>query len=157
MNLCFVFLGLALLWFLWEFILGYPPADTKYKNISAKQQLLLIKSAEAFFPEGGKLPSASEAKVVAYLDQMLVQLPRQQRILIRLLFILIEHGPLIFGPLQVRTTRQSVKARMKYFEGWESSRWYFRRLAFLSLRSLMTIAYFSCPRVEEVLTCEASS
>ena len=154
---CYIIGALALIWFLWEFLIGYPRADSKYKNLNAKEQLLLIRSAEAFFPAGGKLPSAKEAGVVAYLDQMLVQLPKQQRILIRLLFILIEHGPLIFGPLQFRTTRLSIEARTKYFASWESSNLYFRRLAFLSLRSLMTIAYFSCPSVEQSLTTEVSS
>lgn len=146
--------GLALSFLLWEFILGYPSANKEQQQLNAKEQHLLHKSAEAFFPEGGLLPSAEEAKVVAYLNNMFAELPRQQRILIRLLFRLIEHGPLIFGPLQARTTRLSMTARIKYFEGWEKSPLYFRRLVFLSLRSLITIAYFSCPRVEATLTAK---
>ena len=147
--------ALVLAFALWEFFLGYPSSNKSYLNLNAKEQHLLIKSAEAFFPSGGKLPSAAEAKVVAYLDQMIPQLPRQQRILIRLLFVLIEHGPLLFGPAKPRTTRLSIEQRTKYFAGWESSNWYFRRLAFLSMRSLMTIAYFSCERVEHALTTGA--
>jgi len=152
-----MWIGIAIIffvWLLWQFVLGYPEARVECKNLVAREQHILAKSAEAFFPEGGSLPSAAEAGVVQYLDQMFSQLPKQQKILIRLLFFLIEHGPLIFGPLKARTTRLSHEARIRYFRSWEESSIYFRRLAFLSLRSLVTIGYFSSQSVETALMSE---
>lgn len=145
---------LIFLWIIWQFILGYPEPSAECENLSAREQHLLAKSAEAFFPEGGALPSAAEAGVVQYLDKMFTQLPKQQQLLIRLLFVLIEHGPLIFGPFKGRTTRLSQEARINYFRSWEESSIYFRRLAFLSLRSLVTIGYFSSQQVETALMSE---
>ena len=148
---------LIICWSIWQFFLGYPKANTQCENLTAREQHVLAKSAEAFFPHGGALPSAEEAGVVAYLDKMFPQLPKQQQILIRLLFVLIEHGPLIFGPLKGRTTRLSQEDRIKYFRSWEESSIYFRRLAFLSLRSLITIGYFSSQKVETTLMSEKES
>lgn len=148
---------ILVVWILWQFVFGYPAARVECENLTAREQYLLAKSAEAFFPEGGSLPSATEAGVVQYLDRMFAQLPKQQKILIRLLFVLIEHGPLIFGPLKGRTTRLSQEARISYFRSWEESSIYFRRLAFLSLRSLVTIGYFSSQSVETALMSEKKS
>lgn len=132
--------------------LGYPPPSFAATILTRKEQAFLRASAEAFFPQGGALPSAEEAEVVRYFDRMLADLPGRQRLLIRLLFVLIEHGAIVFGPVHRRVTRQTLEERMQTFRGWERSPLYFRRTCFLSLRTLMTLAYFGDATVRGRLT-----
>lgn len=122
--------------------LGYPPPACETKVLTRKEQAFLHASAEVFFPTGGSLPSATDAGVVPYVDRTLADLPRRQRFLIRCLFVLLEHGSLIFGPVRRRVTRQTSAERLSTFRAWEGSDIYFRRLSFLSLRTLLTFAYF---------------
>lgn len=145
-------LGLLVLREAW---LGYPtPRPARVLN--RKEQAFLHVCGDTFFPGGGPLPSSDEAGVVAYLDHTLVQLPRRQRVLIRLLFVFVEHGSLVFGPFRSRVTRQSLAQRLATFRDWEGSDSYFRRTAFLSLRTLMTMAYFAAPSVGQAV-CGASA
>ena len=97
------------------------------------------------------MPSAADAKVVPYLERLVSRLPRRQRVLIRLLFVFIEHGSLLFGPVRRRVSRQSIDERRVTFGGWERSDLYLRRVSFLSLRSLLTIAYFGDARVNRMV------
>ena len=138
-----------------ELLLGYPPVGFQAAVLNRKEQAILRASAEAFFPEGGTLPSAEQADVVRYVDNMLSELPFRQRFLIRLLFMFVEHGSLIFGPNRARITRQGFEQRIETFRHWESSSMYFRRITFLSLRTLMTLAYFGDPAVNKEL-CHAA-
>jgi len=135
-----------------ELWLGYPPARFVAAALSKKEQAVLAATAEAFFPRGGALPSAEQAGVVPYVDRMMHDMPRRQRILLRLLFVLVEHGSLLFGPVHRRMTRQSVADRIATLRAWELSSLYFRRLSFLSLRTLMTLAYFGDAAVRQAVT-----
>lgn len=127
--------------------LGYPPKRLSSGALSRKEEAFLRACEEAFFPSGGPLPSGDEAGVVPYFDRMIAELPQRQRMLIRLLFVFVEHGGLLFGPVRSRITRQSAEERIRTFRDWERSSIYFRRTAFLSLRTLMTMAYFDAPAV----------
>lgn len=120
-------------------------------NLTRHEVTFLQASAEAILPAGGVMPSAEDAKVVPYLERLVSRLPRRQRVLIRLLFVFIEHGSLLFGPVRRRVTRQSIDERRVTFGGWERSDLYLRRVSFLSLRSLLTIAYFGDARVNRMV------
>ena len=137
--LAFVFVREA--WF------GYPPTSHKTRMLSRKETAILEASADTLFPVGGSLPSAAEAGVVEYVDRFMRDLPSRHRILVRLLFVFIEHGSMIFGPVHRRLTRQDLVERIMTFKSWEYSNLYFRRLSFLSLRTMLTFAYFGDARV----------
>lgn len=127
--------------------LGYPPKRLSGGSLTRKEEAFVVACEEAFFPAGGPLPSGHDAGIVRYFDRMVAELPRRQRFLIRLLFVFVEHGGLLFGPVRARITRQSREERIRTFRDWELSSVYFRRTAFLSLRTLMTMAYFDAPSV----------
>lgn len=131
--------------------LGYPPPKLAATVLSRQEQAFLRAAASALFPRGGSLPSGEEAGVIAYIDNMMLEVPKRQRLLMHLLFVFIEHGALIFGPVRRRITRMTAEERVATFRAWEISNFYFRRLSFLSLRTLMTMAYFGDATVTEVL------
>ncbi len=133
------------------FLLGYPPPRFTGRMLSKKEQAILTACAEAVFPERGAMPlTGVEAGIVEFMDQHMVDLPRDKRLLIRLLFLFIEHSPWIFfgrrGPWQ-RFSSLSIEKRQAFLAEMATSRLYFRRLSFLSLRALMCMAYLAHPDI----------
>jgi hypothetical protein len=128
-------------------LLGYPPARREAPLLSAKEQAVIEASADAFFPSGGVLPiSATEAGVIPYMNQTIEGAPPQTRLLLRLLFQFVEHGPWLFN-LRSRFTRQSPEQRVATLQAWAESRFYFLRVTFTSLRTLVSLAYLADQRV----------
>ena len=123
--------------------LGYPRPSLPTDTLSAKEQAVLSAAADAIFPPGGALPvSATQAGVVSYLIALLAGLPPRPRLLIHLLLQFVEHGPWAFN-LRRRLSRQSPEERVQTFESWEQSRFYFLRVTFQSLRTLVGMAYLA--------------
>ncbi len=109
--------------------------------------------ADTMFPPAGPIPvSGTEAGLVAYVRDYLAGLHRAQRALVRLMFLFILLSPLLFGPRRALFTRLSPADRTRVIEGMASSTVYFRRIVFLSMRAIMTMGYFACPRVDALIT-----
>jgi len=129
-------------------LLGYPPPLVRARVLSAKEQAIIAACADALFPPGGPIPlSGTEAGLVAYADEYLARTPRGTRVLIRLLFQFVEHGPWIWGPRRVRLTRLGADDRRAALERMAQSPMYFRRIAFLSLRTMLTMGYLANAQV----------
>lgn len=153
----FSLLALALLFALLigavlRFAAGYGPRDPQLRQLSARELTLVRAAADAAFPPGGPIPlSGTEAGIPAHLDRYLAALPPRNRMLIRLLFVLIEHATLIFrapGPRGYRRfSSLSLEQRMAVLEGWARSPIQPRRLVFQSLRAVLTMGYFASPAV----------
>ncbi len=138
--------------------LGYPRASFQGVVLSAREQAVVAAAADALFPSGGPIPlSGTEAGVVPYLDANLARLPAKSRTLVRLLFILVEQGPWFFGPARRRFTRLSPKERGAELRRMQQSRLYLRRIAFLSLRTMLAMGYLANPRVAERIGIGASA
>lgn len=121
--------------------LGYPRAQLDGSVLSAKEQAIVSACADALFPQGGALPlSGTEAGVLPFFDSMLRELPMQNRLLIRALLRLLEHGPWVINA-RARLTRQSPRARVDTLRSWSQSRFYLLRTAFIGIRALLTMAY----------------
>jgi hypothetical protein len=128
--------------------LGYPPAAIRGAALSRKEQAVVAACADALFPPGGPIPlSGSQAGLVAYMDRYLAGLPPTARLLGRLLFHSIEHGPWIWGPRRVRFTRLRPEERMRALREMSESSLYFRRISFLSMRAMLTMGYLAHPEV----------
>lgn len=122
-------------------LLGYPKRTLDPSVLSDKEQAILSACADALFPTGGALPlSGTEAGVLVFFDDMLKQLPRQNRLLIRALLQLLEHGPWIVN-LKPRLTAQSPSQRVETLRAWSTSQIYLLRTAFIGIRALLTMAY----------------
>ncbi len=127
-------------WLLW----GYPRGPLRGSILGRREQAFVAAAADAFFPAGGPIPvSGAEAGAVRYFDGYLRRSRRTQRFLMRLLFAFTELGPLVFGLRRRRFSRLTVAERLVFLAEAAQSRIYFRRVAFISLRALMTMAYLA--------------
>jgi len=129
--------------------LGYPRAALRGALLNRKEQAIVSACADALFPPGGPIPvSGTEAGLVGYMDSYLGRLPRVPRLLVRLLIASVEHGPWIFGPRPARFTRLRPVERVAVLRAMARSSLYFRRVSFLSLRTMMTMGYLAHPEVQ---------
>lgn len=124
--------------------LGYPAKAVAITLLSRKEQAIVAACADTLFPPFGPIPlSGTEAGAVAYMDRYITRVDRTQRTLIRLLLQAVEHAPWVFGPRPVRFTRLSPAERVTVLRRMSVSRIYFRRVMFLSLRVMLTMAYLA--------------
>lgn len=143
--LCTLALGARLL-------LGYPRPARRFTCLARHEVAIAAAAADAAFPAGGAIePSGTAAGVPRYLDRYLAGLSRRVRILVRLLFLLVEHATLLFpAPGWDGWRRFSSLApdqRLAVLQAWEQSRLRSRRLVATSLRALLTMAYLGSPTV----------
>jgi hypothetical protein len=126
---------------------GYGAARPEAPSLNAKEQAVLLAAADAMFPRGGVLPiSGSEAGVLAHIDATFRASPARTRLLLRLLFRFVEHGPWLLH-LRSRLTRQTLEQRVETLRSWAESPLYFLRVTFTSLRTLISLAYLADDRV----------
>ena len=129
--------------------LGYPRAALADSTLDRREQAIVAACADALFPPGGPIPvSGTEAGMLRYMDTYLQRLPRVPRLLVRLLLLSIEHGPLLFGPRPARFTRLRPVERIAVLRAMARSSVYFRRVSFLSVRTMMTMGYLAHPEVQ---------
>jgi hypothetical protein len=131
---------------------GYPRRAPGLRVLTAREAAFLEAAAQATFPPGGAIPpSGCDADVPAYTDRWLQVLHPRMRLLMRLLFFLVEHATVFFpGPSPRGWRRFSSLSREQQtavLEGWRSSRFFARRLVFGSLRAILTMGYFAHPPV----------
>lgn len=135
--------------------LGYPPAQLGAgATLGRKEQALVAAVADALFPPNGPIPvSGTGAGLVAYTDEYVRGVPPPTRLLMRLLFIFVEHGPWLFGPAP-RFTRLSQARRIREIERMAQSPVYLRRVAFLSIRMVMCMGYLANEDVKRAIGLE---
>lgn len=137
--------------------LGYPDKSFTDGFLSAKEQAIVAAFADTLFPPGGPIPiSGTQAGLVAYFDRYVSGLPPQQGVLIRLLLWFVEHGPWVFGPRPVRFTSLKERDRLRVMEAMRTSPIYFRRIAFLSMRTMLTMGYLAHPEVAREMRMKAN-
>jgi hypothetical protein len=116
------------------------------------EQTVVAACADTMFPPSGPISvSGTEAGLVPYVGAYIRALPRLQRLLVHLLFLFIQLSPWLFGPRRRRFTRLQPDDRQRVFEAMAVSPVYFRRVAFLSMRAIMTMGYFACPQVDRLI------
>lgn len=147
-----VLIGAGLAYAAGRIFAGYPRPGAEFRHLAGRDVAFLNAAAEATFPAGGAIPSSGgEARTAIYTDRWLSVLPRRTKTLMRLLFFLMEHGTLIlpapgWGGWR-RFTSLSPGQQVANLEAWRRSRLPPRRLAFVSLRAILTMAYFAHPPV----------
>jgi hypothetical protein len=142
---------------LWRVFGGYRPAPPGTQALARRELALVSAVADAMFPAGGAIPpSGREAGVAGYLDRLVAASQPRQRMLMRALFFLFEHGTVFFpAPGGLRGLRRfsalDPAQREAVLEQWRTSGLFVRRLCFTSLRALCTLGYFASPEVLRAL------
>jgi hypothetical protein len=132
--------------------LGHPPPRGRYRVLSRPEAAFAAAVAEAMYPPGGAIEaSGGDADLPGYFDRLLAASHPRQRLLMRLLFFLVEHATLFF-PAPGRGGRRrfsslDTEQQVAALDGWAESRLFARRLVFTSLRALCTLGYFAHPPV----------
>jgi len=131
---------------------GYGPCDAAYPQLSAHEQAFLRAASNAVFPPGGAIPySGPEAGALRHVDRFLAGIAPRSRVLMRLLFFLVEHATLFFPAPGWNGIRRfsalSLEQQQAALDGWARSRHAARRTIFQSLRAILTMAYFGDPAV----------
>jgi hypothetical protein len=130
---------------------GYPRPAGPLAVLAPREACFLDAVAAATFPGGGAIPLAGQdAGLPRYVDRWLVALPTRQRLLIRALLLLMEHGTLVFaapgrGGFR-RFSSLTLDQRESVLRGWAESRLFARRLVFMSLRAILTMGYLGHPK-----------
>ena len=131
---------------------GYPRPAAARRVLAPREVAFLDAAAQATFPPGGAVPpSGRDADVPSYTDRWRDVLHPRIRLLVRLLFFLVEHATLFFPAPAPRGWRRfsslSSEQQAAALEGWRDSRLFPRRLVFASLRAILAMAYFAHPPV----------
>ncbi len=135
-----------------RFAFGYPRPRERFEHLARREAYFLDRAAEALFPRGGEIPeSGTDVGIARYGDRFLAVSHPRTRLLMRLLFAFVEHATLLFpapgwGGMR-RFSSLSLEQRMAVLEASRKSNVFFRRLAFSSLRAILTMGYLGAPVV----------
>src|SRR5208337_1838842 len=152
-------LAVAASYALSRIFLGYPRPASRPVWLSRRELAVVDAAAETLFPLGGAIPlSGREAQIPAFVDSYVAAVPRNLRILMRMLLFLVEHATVFFpasggllGGAMRRFSCLSPEQRVAALTGWEHSSLFARRLVFTSLRAILTMGYLSSPGVLRAL------
>ena len=147
-------LGAAAAYAAFRVFAGYP-ARSGFATLARREIAFVDAAADTLYPQGAGLPSGVEARIAFQLDGYLRLVPPRMRLLMRLLFFLMEHATLFLpapGPRgRRRFSSLAPEQRAAVLEGWRTSRRVPRRLVFTSLRALLTNGYVADPGVLRAL------
>ncbi len=122
--------------------------STPILALNRREQALVGAVADAFFPPHGPIPiSGTEAGLIAYFDRYIERSGARTAFLMRLLLLFTDLSPFAFGRQRRRFPQLSHDEQIQHLREACSSAIYFRRVSFVSLRALMTMAYLSHPEV----------
>ena len=149
-----MFTGLLLIAFAFvihrRFLSGYAPPPPGLGILHRGEAAFVEAAAEILFPGGGVLPVAGiDAHLPHYVDRHLAALPRAQRFQIRALFMLFEHGTLVFPGNEPGGRRRfsslSAAARVSIFDRLADHPNRYVRLLFMALRAVLVLGYLGHP------------
>ncbi len=117
---------------------------TEIRSLNRREQKLIAAVADAYFPPGGPIPlSGTDAGIVPYFDRYMERSPKRTAFLMRLLIVFTEMSPFAFGSMRKRFTSLPHAEQIRHLSEAATSQVYFRRVSFVSLRALMTMAYLA--------------
>jgi hypothetical protein len=140
----------------YRFLAGYARPPIPLVALAAREHATIAAAAMASYPRGGAIaPSGLEAGIPAHVDRFVAAQPPATRLLMRLLFVLVEHATLLFpapgaGGFR-RFSALGEEQQVGYLTGWQRSALLPRRLVFVSLRAILTMGYFADPAVLRAL------
>ncbi len=137
-------------------VVGYPDPERELRGLGRGSYAFVKAAGETLFPPGGALPPSSEdVDVPGYLDGWMAELPPKQQFMIKMLFLAVEQGTLIWGPGLSGKLRRcsglSVEERATYLGRVEQNPLFLVRALLAALRTVFSFAYLDRPPVQEAL------
>jgi hypothetical protein len=130
-----------------------PACELRY--LQRREYAILAALSNALFPPGNSIGlSGTDARVPEYIDRMLADMRADKAVEFKTMLLLFEHGTTAFGLRVKRFTDLDQVARERYLRRWERARVYSRRMLAAGLKTLLGIAYFAYPGVQERLGIE---
>ncbi|MBN2800180.1 MAG: gluconate 2-dehydrogenase subunit 3 family protein [Deltaproteobacteria bacterium] len=118
------------------------PTNQQLSHLTGPEAKAVAALSDAMFPVGGAFEAgAASVGTVAWIDDYLGRLPRQQRLLLRGMFMLFETDVTANGPR--RFSSASAEERSQILHRWETSELYARRASFLALKGTLLMAFLS--------------
>lgn len=139
-----------------RFLAGYPRPPVALRALSAREHATIAAAALASYPRGGAIePSGLDAQIPVHVDRFVAAQQPATRLLMRLLFVLVEQATIVFpapgyGGFR-RFSALNGEQQVAYLVGWQRSSLLPRRLVFVSLRAILTMGYFADPAVLRAL------
>lgn len=119
-----------------------------FRAVAGESDQTVRAFADALFPPKGPIPiSGSEAGAAEFMRKYTAGCQPRQRRLVYLLITVTELGPLVFGPRRKRFSRLTQAERQAFIADGYTSRIYMRRVCVLTMRALLTMAYFANEQV----------
>ena len=123
-------------------------------HLTTAERKIISACAEVLLPAGGAIrKSGLEAGVVGRFEQIVGDVPVKTRLLLRALLALVEVSAPLAGVLGGRLSKLSLEKKRTVLQGLMNHRVYLLRTAFLGLRTMLTLCYFSDAQVNEQLGC----
>jgi hypothetical protein len=147
-----ILVALALCFAVSRLAIGYPDPRRQHRGLGRGEVAFISSAGEAMYPAGGPIPSSGlDADLPGYLERLMAASGLRTRLLLHLLFFVVEHGTLVFSTPgrggRRRFSSQDVEQRVAALNGWAESTLFFRRVVFTSLRAVLTMGYFAHPPV----------
>ncbi|NQU11338.1 GMC family oxidoreductase N-terminal domain-containing protein, partial [bacterium] len=128
-------------------LLGYPPAPPFWRDLTRFHHAVCRAVADTLYPAGSdRWPSYTEGRVLELLHDYLASLSRRKRSQITLLLAGFEWTAVLTPPFRRFSFRNPAR-RGRHLTAWETSRWYWLRIGFSSLRMLFNLPYLAAPAV----------
>ena len=132
---------------------GKEEAGRAFRLTDAERRIITVCS-DVLLPAGGAIGlSGVEAGVVGRFEQIVARVPAKTRLLLRALLALVEVSAPMAGVLGGRLTRLPRPKQERVLRGLMDHRVYLLRTAFLGLRTMLTLCYFSSDEVNSQLGC----
>ena len=125
------------------------PSTPRPRQLGRASRRTLLALAEVVVPPGPI--DVSLEGVVDFIDDMVGYMPRLLRVAFPLGLWLLEHGTRLFGFSVRRFSSLTPDARARYVDRWIHAGWVMRRDLIKGVKGLALLAYYSDPRVGELL------
>ncbi len=122
--------------------------ERKLMVLSPRQYKILSVFSDRLIPRGGAFSlGALDVGVAEDIDRMVSNLDQTIQMGLKMFILLFEYSTFFFTRKFKRFTRLSPEDQESYLKGWESSRFYLRRLPFFLLKLLCLSIFYSDERV----------
>ena len=131
---------------------SYPESSLDVQTLSDREVYIYRILGDWLLPTGGGLPgSGGDNVTIMRIDTLLTDLPPDQRLLLKALPLVFEHGTALNRFAQSRMSSLSSKERDRYLRSWTESTTLISAQLVAALRTIYALSYFERIDVQEAM------